>query len=711
MQTKGAAKPVFAERRTRETIVRYAPWVIGLVSIALMIGLLILTYIDRAASLPHGYSEPWNFSNVFNNVVNLAVPIIGIVLASRRPENRIGWLFLGAGFSLGLSTFGTAYGLHALVVHHGSFPLGHVFAWASNWTWAVAIAALAFLFLLFPTGRLPSPRWRVPARVVGVAMGILTAEAILFATLGWNHPFRQTNASGALALLGFLAFALPLIIALAISLVAVVVRFRSSVGDERLQLKWFAAGALLVFITEIAGIFSSSQSILEGLAFMFLYAAIGIAVLKYRLYEIDVVISKTVVYGVLAAFFTLIYVAVVVGVGTIIGSRRNPFLTLLAAAVIAVAFNPVRDRARRLANRIVYGKRASPYEVLSNFSERVAGTYAVEEVLPRMAAILGEGTGAREAQVWLRVAGELRPAAEWGESRIPAQIVPLSDGEMPAIAGPSKVVAVRHQSELLGALTVTKPPNEPMTSAEDKLMDDLASQAGLVLRNVRLTEELRAKLEELRASRQRLVTAQDQARRRLERNIHDGAQQHLVSLAVTANLAASMVGKNPQKEGELIDQLKTGAQEALENLRDLARGIYPPLLADRGLAVALEAQAMKSPVPITVTVETNGRYTQEAEAGIYFCCLEAMQNITKYSGAASAQIRLSYEGGDLCFEVTDDGQGFDPAATGYGTGLQGMADRLDALGGAFEVHSRPGEGTTVSGRVPATSNSKAAVTP
>ncbi|MDP9233848.1 MAG: hypothetical protein M3P01_04775, partial [Actinomycetota bacterium] len=310
MQTGSATKPLHAGGRTREMIVRHAPWVIGLVSIALMVGLLILVYVDRAAKLPSGYSESWNFSNVFNFVVNMAVPTIGIVLASRRPENRIGWLFLAAGFSLGLSTFGSAYGLHALVVEHGSLPLGLLFAWAGNWTWAVSIAALAFLFLLFPTGHLPSARWRTPAWVAGVGMGILTAESIVTATLTWNHPFRQTNASGALGLLGFLAFAGPLIIALAISLVAVVVRFRRSSGEERLQLKWFAAGAILVFLTQIAGIFSNNQSVLQGFSFIVLYTAIGIAVLKYRLYEIDVVISKTVVYGVLAAFFTLVYVAV-----------------------------------------------------------------------------------------------------------------------------------------------------------------------------------------------------------------------------------------------------------------------------------------------------------------------------------------------------------------------------------------------------------------
>src|SRR4029077_5557007 len=205
---------------------------------------------------------------------------------------------------------------------------------------------------------------------------------------------------------------------------------------------------------------------------------------------------------------------------------------------IAVAFTPVRNRATRFANHLVYGKRASPYEVLSEFSARVAGTYDVEDVLPRMATMLGEGTGARDACVWLRVGDELRPSATWGrDGDAPAAAVPMRDGELPSIPDASKVVAVRHRDELLGALTVTKAANDPITVAEDKLVEDLAAQAGLVLRNVRLTEELRANLEELRASRQRLVTAQDGERRRIERNIHDGAQQQLVALAVQARMA------------------------------------------------------------------------------------------------------------------------------------------------------------------------------
>jgi signal transduction histidine kinase len=694
--------------RVRPSIARRVAWFVGIASIALMVGALVLMFIDRHAALPADSSGQWTFSNILNAIVNMAVPSLGIVLASRRPENRIGWLFLAAGFTLGISGFGLSYGLHALVADPGSLPAGRALAWESNWIGLIPLGVLAFLFLLFPTGHLRTRRWRPVAWFVGGSFALLAATSLVFATRSWRDPFAQSSSS--FDLVALLLFALPIVGGLGASLAAVVVRFRGSVGDERLQLKWFVTGAVLVFATFFASFFASSSnsnsppaviSVLQSLAFVFLWTAIGIAVLKYRLYEIDVVISKTVVYAVLAAFFTAVYVAVVVGVGSAIGSTHNPFLTVLAAAVIALAFNPVRTRATRLANRIVYGKRASPYEVLSEFSERMAGTYSVEDVLPQMAGILGEGTGARQAGVWLRIGGELRPEAVWGEAGGTDRPLALADGEMPEIMGASKVVAVRHQGELLGALTVTKPQNEPLTAAEGKLLDDLASQAGLVLRNVRLTEELRANLEELRASRQRIVTAQDVAARRIERNIHDGAQQQLVALAVKANLAGSLVGKDPERERAIIDQLKAEAQDALENLRDLARGIYPPLLADQGLAAALEAQARRSAVPVAVAVDRVGRYRQEAEAAVYFCCLEALQNVAKYAEATSARIHLSSSNGRLFFEVSDDGRGFDPANTGKGTGLQGMADRLEALGGVFEVHSQPGVGTTVTGSVPA----------
>ena len=262
----------------------------------------------------------------------------------------------------------------------------------------------------------------------------------------------------------------------------------------------------------------------------------------------------------------------------------------------------------------------------------------------------------------------------------------MPDGEFAA--------PVTNQGELLGAISVRMPRAEPLSEAGERLIGDVASQAGLVLSNARL-------IEELRASRQRIVAAQDQARRRLERNIHDGAQQQLVALAVKLRLMGAMVGKDPEKERELADQLVADTQDALENLRDLARGIYPPLLQDKGLVSALEAQARKSAVPITVRAEGVARYPQELEAAVYFCTLEAMQNAAKYADATSVTVRLSEHDGRLTFDITDDGSGFDPSVNGHGSGLQGMADRLEALGGRLEVRSGVGHGTTIGGDLPA----------
>jgi signal transduction histidine kinase len=295
--------------------------------------------------------------------------------------------------------------------------------------------------------------------------------------------------------------------------------------------------------------------------------------------------------------------------------------------------------------------------------------------------------------VWLRVGGELRPAAVWPTTadEAPAPVTLVGDA-LPEFAH-QRTVEVRDGGELLGALSIEMPANDPMTPAKEHLAGDLASQAGLVLRNVRL-------IEELRASRQRLVSAQDQERRRIERNIHDGAQQQLVALQVKLGLARRMNQVGPDPANQLLDQLQIDAQQALENLRDLARGIYPPLLADQGLTAALQAQARKSPVPVTVDADGIGRYAQEAEAAVYFSALEALQNVAKYAHALSATVRLAEQDGWLTFTVDDDGRGFDATTMSYGTGLQGMADRLAAIGGDVMVRSAPGEGTRVAGRIP-----------
>ena len=636
----------------------------------------------------------------------LAFALTGSLVASRRPDNSIGWLLLGTGLGLVISGLSTQYATYALQTDPGALPGGVWAAWVSSWIWVAAIGPMVtFLVLLFPDGQVPSRRWRPVAWAAGVDLVIIVVAGMVNpnADSGFpvGNPIGIEAAGQAVDALIGLAFLLLVVLAL-VSVASLIVRFRRAGGDERQQIKLFAfaAGLLAVWLTVdsigvAAGISwlvdSPLIQVASGVAFLALPVAVGAAILKYRLYEIDLVIRKTVVFGLLALFMTLVYAGVVGGIGALVGSTSNTLLSFVAAAALAILFQPARERARRIADRLVYGKRATPYEVLAEFSGRVGEAYSTDDVLPRMAQLLAEGTGATSATVWVRVGGEVHPKASWPEGR---REDPLAlEGEALPTFENQDAVEVRHRGELLGALTVAMPPADPMNPAKEKLVRDLAGQAGLVLRNVRL-------IEELRASRQRLVAAQDEERRRLERNIHDGAQQQLVSLSVKLRLLGQLASRDPARTAEMADQLQADATEALEDLRDLARGIYPPLLADKGLGAALDAQARRAAVPLSVQTDGIGRYPQDVESALYFCCLEALQNVAKYAHATHAEVRLSERADELAFEVVDDGDGFDRRSTQPGTGLQGMADRLDALGGTLEVRSQPGEGTAVIGRVP-----------
>jgi signal transduction histidine kinase len=316
-----------------------------------------------------------------------------------------------------------------------------------------------------------------------------------------------------------------------------------------------------------------------------------------------------------------------------------------------------------------------------------------------MAQVLAEGTGAARAVVWLRDGIELAAGACWPPDGAPPARVGFADGDAPAIAGADRVSLVYHQGEALGALSVAKRPGETLTPVEGKLMSDLAAQAGLVLHNIGLTEQLRARLAELRASRLRIVTAQDEQRRRIERDIHDGAQQQLLAIAGALAVAQSLAGQDQDRERALVAQLKAETSGALETLRELARGIYPPLLADRGLAAAVRTQAGKAPGPVEVDAVGVDRYPAELETAVYFCCVEALQNAARHAPGSVVRVSLAEDEGQVVFSVTDDGPGFDPAIAPAGSGLRNMSDRLAALGGSCQVDSSPGRGTTIAGRV------------
>jgi signal transduction histidine kinase len=640
----------------------------------------------------------------------------GALIAMRRPRHPVGWLLLASATAF-LVDQGLIqnFVIYAIQIRHRAVPGGDIVGSFEQMMWVPGVAPIAiFLPLIFPTGKLLSRRWR-PVVWVALATMILVfvGNGLVPNQDATNyikgvHPVTLPAPYAAIAeALTAAVVLLPLCVLTGI--LALALRYRRGTADERHQIKWMLVASVFYgvgyagsFVPSLFGINVPILQTIDIVGIILVPVAAAIAVLKYRLYDIDVVISRTLVYGSLAAFITAVYVGIVVGVGTLVGSGGQPnlVLSIVATAIVAVAFQPVRERVQKVANRLVYGKRATPYEVLSQFSERVAETYGADEALPRMARVLAEGTGAERARVWLRTGALLRPAASWPESVGAAEEpVPIRGGDLPDLGG-DRAVPVRHQGELLGALTVTKRPGESLTPIEESLLDDLAHQAGLVLKNVGLTAELLARLEDLRASRQRLVAAQDEERRRLERNLHDGAQQNLVAIKVKLGLAEVYAGKDPEKAKQLLSELKGDADEALETLRDLARGIYPPLLADQGLKSALSVQARKATVPVDLRADGIGRYSQDIEAAVYFCCLEALQNVQKYAGAGAVLVGLREVDGSLMFEVDDDGKGFDVATQKRGSGNQNMADRVEALDGTLTIASSVGAGTTVTGTIP-----------
>ncbi len=648
-------------------------------------------------------------------VAMLVALVIGCLIVDRMPSNPVGWILVLLGLFGLISELAGEYAIYALFREPGSLPLGPEAAWLYSWVWVGIVGLIPPLLLYFPNGAMPSRRWKVVLWADAGFATLFFVDALFLwsergpvflnvdeVTLGAPTPFQEAVSFAGIGLLLFV---------LAGCAWGMVHRYRRADGVERHQLKWLAFAsvyyALAIFTTYV--IFSARVPVLNLLtnfSIASLPVAIGIAVFKYRLYDIDVVINKALVYGALAAFISAIYVGIVVGVGTLIGAGDDPNLglSIVATALIAVAFQPFKSRVQRLANRLVYGKRSTPYEVLAEFSTKMSGSYAQDELLSQMASTLAEGTGAASAHVWVKIGEQIRLAASFHRDSAHSHgdddhhgPVALQDGEL-TIPHSDHVVRVSHKGELLGALAITKRAGEAVTPVEQKLMNDLAAQAGVVLRNARLNEELLLRLEELKASRQRMVAAANQARRRLERDLHDGAQQQLVALKVKLSLAQRLTTQ--EKVKVFLTQLQAEADDALQTLRDLARGIYPPLLADKGLPMALTAQANKTSLDVEVRAEGVGRYPQEVEAAVYFCCLEALQNVAKYAGPCEVVITLIDAGGNLSFEVKDDGCGFDSAASKRGHGFQNMSDRVDALGGEISVSSTPEAGTTVTGRIP-----------
>ena len=401
-----------------------------------------------------------------------------------------------------------------------------------------------------------------------------------------------------------------------------------------------------------------------------------------------------------------LYVVVVLGGGVLVGRTDSPQLglSILATALVATLAEPVRAHVERWTAARLGGDRRSPYDVLAEFSREVAAGESREQAPAVIARMLVQGTGATWAQVWVLVSGRLRLVATY-PSGAAADQPPASLYERSPAPG-LRTVTVTRAGRPLGVLRVGEPEDRPLPPVEDRLLGGLAAQAGMVHDTARLraelsdrADELAARNDALREARTALVTAQDRERRRLERDIHDGAQQQLVALAINLKVARALTATDATGARTTIEEQLSAVTEAIDTLSDLSRGLLPDVLAEQGLAAALTHVTVGNPVPVAVACAGLPRLSADLEATLYFCALEAVQNATKHAGARRIDVRIEWEHGRLALLVADDGTGFDPR-TEEGTGLANMRERVGALGGTLRLTSDPRAGTAVRVDVP-----------
>ncbi len=632
---------------------------------------------------------------------------VGGLIVTRRPGNLIG---------LALAIYGVigSLGTAAIISAETLDESGMLEAAA----WATIFAAMTFPFqlgvqtatwLVFPDGRPSQPndlrllRWVIIHSSAIAALSMFGSAQALPETKRYDHPFLDEDIASVAYALQNGGFVLLFFFGIFVA-VRLIRRMRHGDPVERRQVLWIASAVILNITILIGnawiqplGTEDRAFWLIDSVAIGLIPLGIGVAIFRYRLYDIDTIISRSVTFGALAAFIGGVYIAIVVGVGELLGGDTSFGLSIVASVLVAMAFQPMRRRVERWANRLVYGERATPHEVLVRFSRRSA-ELSDEELLDRVPKLIADGTGAASATLWTRTDDGFRVAASWPDD---AAVRHLETAEVFVDPEANHSLPVFHDGELLGGLSLVKPGGETVTPVEQALLLDLASGLGLALRNASLTAALRSQVTELEASRERVLAASDEARRTLEHDLDSGPQQQLVALKVMLGpirLLAERAGA--EKTAGLVRALEEDTGGAIEAVRDFAGGIYPPLLEAEGLTAAIVQQTRAAALPVHVEDHTVRRYPRDIEAAVYFSILEALQNTAKYANATEAIVMIDSRADSLTFEVRDDGDGFDSAKVVAGAGLTGMADRLDTVGGRVSVDSSPGEGTTVAGSIP-----------
>jgi signal transduction histidine kinase len=592
---------------------------------------------------------------------------------------------------------------------------------------AAAVALMAGIWFHFLVA-LPDGRLDGPGRRVLVGAGYAGTAGTGLALVLTGEPFTRVTAG--------LIWALATVAALP----AIRLRYLQAAGHDKQRLQWLGTG--LVAAADLALIGAVLHLLVGWPTQAGVVAAVAAVIVPLGLLVAEwpplaphggrVLVHVLSVAGV-SALVAVSYLVIVAGLGRAPGNsaeREILALSILAAAVAAIGYLPVRGRLLAFATRFVYGTREAPDEALRTFGSRMTRAVAMDELLLQLVESLRKTMELTSAEIFTGSGEVLERAVSVPDAG--HKSIVLTDRERPVVARagvsgsawasvwlPSvlngreqaqlRVAPISHAGELLGLIVVERPARaDTFTEEDDRVLTELAREAGLAFHNASLDSALQTTLDalrkqagELRESRARIVASGDAERRRVERDLHDGAQQHLVALAINLRLARDIVADDPDGAGEMLGQMADDVQLTIKDLRELAHGIYPPLLADNGLADALRAAAGRSPLAVNVTVADNiGRYPSEVEAAIYFSCLEALQNAAKHAQGATVQVRLRTESGGLLFSITDDGPGFDPKAVRGGHGFINMSDRLGAIGGTVRWDSQPGHGATISGTVP-----------
>jgi signal transduction histidine kinase len=611
----------------------------------------------------------------------VALSVTGALIATSQPRNPIGWLLAGVGLAAALAGLSHGYADHWQETGDGPEILGRTAAVYANLSWVLVVLPCAtFLLLLFPDGRLLTPRWRWIARAAGAAIALLFLGTLMYPLdaasdyPGVDNPYAVKGLADPLIGLGYLLLA----VAVVGSALSLVLRFRRAGFEKRQQIKWVAYAGAVVAVT--LAIFIPLYDVLPDhvsdvailLSVLGLPVATGVAILRHRLYDIDLVINRTLVYATLTAGLAGVYAAVSLSLGVAIGSGST-LPTAAATLAVALLFRPLRARVQRLVDRRFDRAR---YEGLGQV-RRFLGDLRAGRAAP-------EATGDVLADALTDPSLELFFWLPEGEAHVDASGHEV--GELPSDER-------THTPVRRGELHLATVVHDPGLGERPNLLDGVIEAAGLAIEIARLRAEVRRRLAEVEESRARIVTAGDEERRRLERDLHDGAQQRLVSIGLSLRHVQSELSGDGARQ---LDAAVAQVSEAIEELRELARGVRPAAL-DEGLAAALRELASRSPVQASVHA-TDERFGDQVETAAYFVASEALANAAKHARATEVVLTAAKDNGSLVVSVWDDGVGGARAAGG--TGLIGMADRVAALGGSLRIESPPSSGTLVEAELP-----------